>query len=568
MVEDIVVSTSNGRIRGKTQKNFDGENYCAFYGIPYAKAPVGELRFKAPQPAEPWQEIWDGTKEGCESPSVFIPYKFQTGREDNCLHLNIYTQKLPRENEDIKRPVIVYIHGGSFYYGSNRSYIYGPEYLMTQDVVLVVLNFRLGVLGFLSLDDPSLEVPGNAGLKDQILALKWVQSNIHNFGGDANNVTIVGQSSGSASVHYLVLSPLCKGLFHKAIMQSGCALNYWANGKRNAKEIAKLMGYDENIDEKSLLEKLQQASVKSIIHAQTEMEDPFYASVIRPFGPVVEYPHEGALITEPPEVLMKTGNFNHIPIILGYTSKEGLMFEMLRKTRSDVSLPTNLERDIPFSLNVQKGSQEATDFAKELKNFYYKDKDITEEHIDNYYVLFGDTVFVEGIQKTASLIRSHQKSPVYLYRVNINSSLNLLTNWCQSTYHNLLLILTGSAYFLNFSMFNKLVSYLKMKLINKKVDGVTHGDEMFYLFKGMLSPGAEKGSEEELHIRRFVKLWTNFAKYGDPTQESVEILGDAKWPPLDESLENVFEIGNTLEVTKNVEKERVDFLHKLYNQYS
>lgn len=110
------------------------------------------------------------------------------------------------------RPVMFWIHGGAFMTGSNKTELFGPEYLIAENVVIVTINYRLGFLGFLSLDDPLLGVPGNAGLKDMVMALKWVQENISQFCGDPNNVTIFGESAGAAAVHFLMLSPMAKGL--------------------------------------------------------------------------------------------------------------------------------------------------------------------------------------------------------------------------------------------------------------------------------------------------------------------------------------------------------------------
>ena len=126
--------------------------------------------------------------------------------------------------------------------------------------------------GFLSLEDSSLEVPGNAGLKDMILALQWVQKNIQQFCGDPNNVTIFGESAGSASVHYLLLSPLSKGLFHKAIAQSGCSLNSWARGCSNGILAAKNLGYEEK-DERKILEYLKNVPARKIVEAQGKILD-------------------------------------------------------------------------------------------------------------------------------------------------------------------------------------------------------------------------------------------------------------------------------------------------------
>jgi carboxylesterase type B len=133
------------------------------------------------------------------------------GSED-CLFLNVYTQQLPLDTINTLKPVMVWIHGGGFSTGSSKSDLYGPEFLLTEDIVLVTINYRLGIFGFLSFEDASLEVPGNAGLKDMVMALKWVQKNISKFSGDPNNVTVFGESAGGMSVHYLVLSPLAAGI--------------------------------------------------------------------------------------------------------------------------------------------------------------------------------------------------------------------------------------------------------------------------------------------------------------------------------------------------------------------
>lgn len=165
---------------------------------------------------------------------------------------------------------MVWIHGGGFVYGSGSTAFYGPEYFMTSDVVLVTINYRLGLLGFLALDDQTLGVSGNAGMKDQVMALRWVQENIQTFGGDPKNVTIFGESAGSASVHALILSPMAKGLFHRAIMQSGCVLNAWAIGSSASKELQK---YFNVKNDEELLALMRQLPVEKLIEAQDALHD-------------------------------------------------------------------------------------------------------------------------------------------------------------------------------------------------------------------------------------------------------------------------------------------------------
>lgn len=167
------------------------------------------------------------------------------------------------------KPVLVFFHGGAFLLGSSAIYLYGPSLLLMEDIVLVTINYRLGVLGYLKLNDTSLDVPGNAGLKDQVLALKWIQKNIEKFGGDPNKVTISGESAGSASVNYHLLSPASKGLFHGAIMQSGSVLNPWPRLNPKYLEIVKYLRTEcEYSTDKEIFETLNRISVEELVEAQ------------------------------------------------------------------------------------------------------------------------------------------------------------------------------------------------------------------------------------------------------------------------------------------------------------
>jgi carboxylesterase type B len=303
------VTIEQGKLRGSTGTNLRGETFLKFQGIPYAKPPLGELRFKvtlspigkcvfkfilqSPQPPEKWTGVFDASKEGdvCYCRDLFRP-EIISGSE-NCLVLNVYTKTIPDEKKKNLRPVLFWIHGGGFVFGSGTEELYAPDYLITEDVVVVTINYRLGilgefvlilnemqkiiichnlVLGFLRMEDPSLGVPGNAGMKDMVMALKWVQKNIDKFGGDPNNVTIFGESAGGASIHLLLLSPMSKGLFHKAIAQSGCAVNPWAQGTPGAKRIAKDLNL-ESSDEKSVLKFLMDKSVEELYEIQNQTKD-------------------------------------------------------------------------------------------------------------------------------------------------------------------------------------------------------------------------------------------------------------------------------------------------------
>lgn len=198
--------------------------------------------------------------------------------------------KIVETQERSLKPVMFWVHGGGFTMGSSTTDMYAPDYLLTGDVVLVTTNYRVGLLGtlfknmgytffnyinisgFLKLDDPSLEVPGNAGLKDLVLALRWVKNNIKNFSGDPNNITIFGESAGSAAIQYLLLSPLTEGLFHKAILESGSVFNSWARGYHRSDQFAEALNL-KSINEKEILETLQALPPEELLELQGNLED-------------------------------------------------------------------------------------------------------------------------------------------------------------------------------------------------------------------------------------------------------------------------------------------------------
>lgn len=199
---ELVITTEGGQVSGIEERiGLLGERYFSWKGIPYAEPPVGNLRFRDPVAHRGWTGVRNGSQHGESCPSDgWLSEK--TGEED-CLFLNVYST-----NVIAKRPVMVWIHGGSFTGGSGDDGTYGPDHLVAEDIVLVTINFRLGVLGFLSTGDR--HASGNYALKDMQLALRWVQNNIVHFGGDPDNVTIFGESSGGCSVHCELLKGVHK----------------------------------------------------------------------------------------------------------------------------------------------------------------------------------------------------------------------------------------------------------------------------------------------------------------------------------------------------------------------
>lgn len=309
----VVVSTSFGDVNGTVQYSRDGRLFYGFLGLPYAKPPVGELRFKPPQDPLPWNNTYDATKTPPICSQITLEGKIN-GQED-CLYLNVFTPNLKPEKP---LPVWVFIHGGAF---RSRSADAGPTFIMDHDVIFVSFNYRLGIFGFLSTGDEV--IPGNYGLKDQIAVLKWVQKNIANFGGDPGRVTLNGMSSGAICTHLLCMSPKSKGLFHRVILQSGSALSHWSHyapfearnlTMRTVKQFKCGEWNSENF-----LPCLQNVSAENLVITETISDNVFK------FLPVIEKSDlEEAVLTQPPAML----NYydKNITMMVGFTANEDDVF--------------------------------------------------------------------------------------------------------------------------------------------------------------------------------------------------------------------------------------------------
>jgi len=235
--DDLIARTDAGALQGAHIGTA-----IAFMGIPYARPPVGELRWEAPQPAIPWAGVRDATRPGhacTQDPAGLVPFLAPMARaygsnyaeppvdfSEDCLYLNVWTYRWPAKTA---LPVMVWLHGGSNRGGSGSQSTYNGVSLTARGVVLVTINYRLGVLGFFSHPELSAQSPhhssGNYGLLDQIAALEWVQKNIAQFGGDPQNVTLFGESAGAIDAAMLMTSPLTGGLFRRVISESGPAFN-------------------------------------------------------------------------------------------------------------------------------------------------------------------------------------------------------------------------------------------------------------------------------------------------------------------------------------------------------
>lgn len=215
-----IIDAPVGKISGTLLKSKYNRNIFAYRAIPFAKAPVGALRFK-PTVALPdgsWSGIFDGSGSVTKCVQLSeIPTLIPVSGKEDCLQLNVYVPEIAVKDHLL--PVMVWFHGGGYTSGDSSSRLYGPEYLLDKDVILVTVNYRLGIFGFLTLGVNDLA--GNQGMWDQLQGLKWVQRNIGAFGGDSNQVTIFGESAGGFSVSFHLTSHQSRNYFHSAIVQSG-----------------------------------------------------------------------------------------------------------------------------------------------------------------------------------------------------------------------------------------------------------------------------------------------------------------------------------------------------------
>ena len=348
-----IVATRNGKIEGIAQAE---TGLHIFKGIPFAKPPVGELRWKAPQPVE----NWEGIKECKEFPAIAMqgnpaPFWMWTSEfiapagnmSEDCLYLNVWT---PAKTTEDKLPVWVFIHGGGFNSGSGSVPLYDGENMAKKGIIFITINYRVNVFGFFSHPELTAQSPnhasGNQGLLDQVAGLQWVHNNIEAFGGDPGNVTISGQSAGAFSVGYLVASPLTKGLFHKAVAESGGAIasNRLGGGTDLAKAEKTGLEFQEKLNAHSLAD-LQAMDANELMKTRIAA------------GPIVD----GYFLPKSVQDIYADGEQNDVPVITGWNEDEGLggsskpAAEFIQSVRKDYgeladeflkAFPANTEEEV------------------------------------------------------------------------------------------------------------------------------------------------------------------------------------------------------------------------------
>jgi para-nitrobenzyl esterase len=335
-----IVDTRSGKVEG-----VERDGVLVFKGIPYAAPPVGERRFKPPVHEEPWTGVRDATEFGPQVPQIPSALQQFLGGGDllqaeDSLHVNVWTPGC----DDARRPVLVWIHGGAWIMGSGTvSWYDGTRFCRNGDVVLVTLNYRLAADGFLHLADrfgDDYAGGGNAGILDQVAALEWVRDNIEAFGGDPDLVTIFGESAGGGSVGTLLGLPAARGLFHRAIAQSGAAS--WCQTREQADDVAARVLAELGVADGDVAA-LQSVTTEAVIEAGTQAMElaraPGRPIMTLPFQPVVD----GVVLDRSPLDAVGAGNAAGVPIVVGTNRDEMTLFALIESSLNEVADDVALE---------------------------------------------------------------------------------------------------------------------------------------------------------------------------------------------------------------------------------
>ncbi|XP_067630035.1 juvenile hormone esterase-like [Eurosta solidaginis] len=484
-----------GCLQGKYMSGFEGENFEAYLGIPYALPPVGELRFANPKEFRGWNGILDAAKPkpNCLQKNYILPVPVVDGVED-CLYLNVYSPIIESQRS---LPVMVYIHGGGWFSGTASPLFHGPEYLMdTNEVILVTIAYRLGPFGFLSTNDANM--PGNLGLKDQNLALLWIKRNIVEFGGDPEKITLFGQSAGAVSAHLHVLSKQSEGLFRSIIAMSGTAnvpFSITENPLQQTRTFAKFcnISHSDELSTSELVQELRHMNATDLLNAGDGLKY-WHIDHMTNFRPIVEtHGTPDAFLTDHPVRLLSEGKYKAVPWMTGIVLGEGAVRVL------SILANETLRQD--FNSNFRELLQKLLDFPKFFDHGQRaaKTQQIIDEYFDGQAELNNITAhgFLECITDRAF----HQ--PFY----------NVVNNYIRTV--------DAKRYPIYLYQFNYKGPYSFAKFYTGGVSigdfGVVHCDDLIYTFRApALYPDFQKGSNDAKFAALFVGNLVHFAKYGKP----------------------------------------------------
>ncbi|XP_026324376.1 esterase FE4-like [Hyposmocoma kahamanoa] len=484
--ESRVVQITSGAVRG-----YKEDDLFIFYSIPYATAPTGRNKFKAPLPAPMWLDTFEAVDKHivCHQ-SVIFPLPQTSIYQEDCLIVNVYVP----DTEQTKLPVVVYVHGGGYQVG-HGNFLTPKALVKSKKVIAITFNYRLGVHGFLCLGTE--DVPGNAGMKDQVALLRWVQKNIAKFGGNPNEVTIAGYSAGSSAVDLLMLSKSTKGLFNKVIPESGANVAVWSvqiNPLKNAKEFAKTQNFTD-IDNLYALEEFYKSASFEVLTSDNFATRPDSTFM---FVPCVErHTNTHILLDDAPVNILKSGKYNKVPLLYGFANMEGLLRVQtgydLFKDKMNSKFSDFLPADLEFESDAQK-----EEVAKQVKEFYFGDKAIGDKTILAYIDYFSDVMFAYPTLRAVKYHAEAGNDQVYLYEYSFPEE------------------------------------QLLPKSIQTQIKGANHCAQTIAVMdpvtiSDLLPP--QNPSEDLLNLKKVTReLWLNFIATGKPVSSESPL---PSWPPAD-----------------------------------
>jgi para-nitrobenzyl esterase len=491
-----IVSIDTGRIQGSADAGV-----ISFKGIPFAAPPVGKLRWRPPQPAAKWSGVRQVTQFGHDC--MQVPSIFSNSPSEDCLYANVWAP----EHHGQPLPVMVWIYGGAWVVGGSSLTAFDGAGLARKGIIVVSFNYRLGRFGYFAFPALTNEskngLLGNYGNMDQIAALQWVQRNIAAFGGNPHEVTIFGQSAGGFAVHTLMTSPLAKGLFQRAIVESGgggfmrnsTGLHIGMNGRPSSEQMGVTFAKTKGIDsvDRAALEKLRALPADAILDGLTAENLQAAASTYG--GPMID----GKLIAGQPPMLYQQGKYQHVPIIVGAANGD-----------ASVSRAANEEELFaPFGSDAE-AAKKAYGAATEKNFLLLRD------------AVGRDALFVAP-ERFAAKTLSAQGDPVWEYRF----------------------------------------SYVPIPA-RKMLSAAPHGGETPFVFdsKAWYTAGLKLTPEDEKMAHEMSNYWANFAKTGNPNG-----AGLPDWPSYDPSTDMLMDFSENGPTAKTDPwKERLDLTEKLEAQ--